>query len=195
MHNNQILAVTVKKGQVEKSQYPSKWEEARQKELDSLRKFGVFEVIDRQDIPKDHSDPIGCRWLYTLKDYPFDEYQKDNPEAEKDARYKARLIVQGMNEEVDDTYSPTPTVESVRICLTISVICEWIIKFTDVSTAFLHADVIGNKYVYPPETENLGPTKVWKLKKALYGLKSAPKAWSEHLSRVLIKKLGWDRSF
>ena len=65
-----------------------------------------------------------------------------------------------MNEEVDDTYSPTPTVESVRICLTISVICEWIIKFTDVSTAFLHADVIGNKYVYPPETENLGPTSL-----------------------------------
>ena len=66
-----------------------------------------FEVVDRQDIPKDHSDPIGCRWLYTLKDYPFDEYQKDNPEAEKEARYKARLIAQGMNES--GNVSPPPS--------------------------------------------------------------------------------------
>merc|ERR1711915_217561 len=97
--------------------------------------------------------PIGCRWLYTLKDYPYDTYQKNNPEAEKNARYKARLIVQGMNEQIDDTYSPTPSAELVRICLTIAVIGNWVIKFADVSTAFLHADVIGNPYVYPPEKE------------------------------------------
>ena len=98
-----------------------------------------------------------------------------------------------MFEEVDDTYSPTPTAESVRICLTISVICDWAIKLTDVSTAFLHANVIGHKYVYPPETENLGPTKVWRLNKALYGLKSAPKAWTQHLASVL-RLLGWEKS-
>ena len=120
-------------------------------------------------------------------------YQKDNPEAEINAKYKARLIAQGMLEEVDDTYSPTPTAESVRICLTIAVMRDWVIKFTDVSTAFLHAAVIGNIYVYPPETENLGPTKVWRLNKALYGLKSAPKAWTQHLASVL-KSLGWERS-
>merc|ERR1711915_262850 len=84
--------------------------------------------------------------------------------------------------------------ESVRICLTIAVIGNWVIKFADVSTAFLHADVIGNPYVYPPETENMeNETKVWKLKKALYGLKSAPKAWYEHVS-TLVKNLGWKRS-
>ena len=37
----------------------------------SLRKFDVYEVGDRQEIPVDHPDPIGCRWLYHLKDYPF----------------------------------------------------------------------------------------------------------------------------
>ena len=99
-----------------------------------------------------------------------------------------------MHEQVDDTYSPTPTAESVRTCLTLAVARNWIIKFTDVSTAFLHANVIGNKYVYPPESENLGGTnKVWKLKKALYGLKSAPKAWTKHLADLLIT-LGWTRS-
>ena len=59
INNNQILAVTVKKGYVEKSKYPPKWEEARQKELDSLRKFNVFKVVGRQVVPKDHPTLLG----------------------------------------------------------------------------------------------------------------------------------------
>ena len=34
---------------------------------------------------------------------------------------------------------------------------------------------------------------MWRLNKALYGLKSAPKAWAQHLASVL-KSLGWERS-
>ena len=179
---------------MQKSKFPDRWEQARKKELDSLKKFNVFTEIDRQDIPNDHPDPIGCRWLYTLKHYPYDTYQKQAPEAEAEATHKARLIVQGMNEECDDTYSPTPMAESIRLVITLAVSNNWDIRFTDVSTAFLHADVIGNPYVYPPETENLDNTNtVWKLNKAQYGLKSAPKAWNQHLTKVL-KGLGWTQS-
>ena len=91
-------------------------------------------------------------------------------------------------------HSPTPTAASVRLLLTIAVHKNWAIKFTDVSTAFLHAVVIGNPYVYPPDTDKLGNTnKVWQLKKALYGLKSAPKAWNNHITSVL-ERTGWARS-
>ena len=179
---------------MQKSKFPDRWEEARKKELDSLKKFNVFTEIDRQDIPNDHPDPIGCRWLYTLKHYPYDTYQKQSPEAEAEATHKARLIVQGMNEECDDTYSPTPMAESIRLVITLAVSNNWDIRFTDVSTAFLHADVIGNPYIYSPEKENLENTNiVWKLNKAQYGLKSAPKAWNQHLTKVL-KNLGWTQS-
>ena len=61
---------------------------------DSLKNFDVYDVVDMQEIPSDHAEPIGSRWLYTLKDYPYDTYQPYNTEAEKNARYKARLIVQ-----------------------------------------------------------------------------------------------------
>ena len=108
-HKNQILAVTVSNRHVENSKFPEKWAEARKKEIDSLKQFDVYDVVDMQDIPNDHAEPIGSRWLYTLKDYPYDTYQPYNTEAEKNARFKARLIVQGMNEKVDDTYSPTPS--------------------------------------------------------------------------------------
>ena len=36
-------------------------------------------------------------------------------------------------------------------------------------------------------------TKVWKLNKALYGLKSAPRAWNAHITKVLID-LDWVKS-
>ena len=67
-NHNQILAVTVNNRQMEKSTLPEKWEEARQKEMESLRHHKVFEVVDRQEIPNDHPNPISCRWLYTLKE-------------------------------------------------------------------------------------------------------------------------------
>ena len=59
----------------------------------------------------------------------------------------------------------------------------------DVSTSFLHASLNELVYVQPP-TEIRGsvhaPTgKVWRLKKALYGLRSAPRAWSDHIAQVL----------
>ena len=34
---------------------------------------------------------------------------------------------------------------------------------------------------------------MWKLTKALYGLKSAPKAWTQHLAKVL-EQLGYIKS-
>ena len=57
--------------------------------------------------------------------------------------------------EIDHTYSPTPSAESVRIGLTISKIGNWEIKYVGVPISLLHAEVIGNPYVYPPETEKL----------------------------------------
>ena len=41
--------------------------------IEFIRKFKVFELlIGQQDIPNDQPGPIGCRWLLTLKDCPFD---------------------------------------------------------------------------------------------------------------------------
>ena len=63
----------------------------------------------------------------------------------------------------------------------------------DISTAFLHADIRETVYVRPPsEVQTDG--KVWRLLKALYGLKSSPKTWSDHLASLLTNNLGFTRS-
>ncbi|GKG50107.1 putative ribonuclease H-like domain-containing protein, partial [Tanacetum coccineum] len=58
----------------------------------------------------------------------------------------------------------------------------------DVKSAFLYGSIDEEVYVcQPPGFENpLHPDKVYKLKKALYGLHQAPRAWYDTLSTYLL---------
>ena len=62
----------------------------------------------------------------------------------------------------------------------------------DISTAFLHAAVDDDFYVIPPLEFYPDGCTLWKLKKALYGLKRSPKLWQEHFASVM-KKNGFRR--
>ena len=58
------------------------------------------------------------------------------------------------------------------------------------NTAFLHADVDQDLFAEPPEPDEwydagLKEDEVWKLNKALYGYRKAPKLWHQHLVSVL----------
>nr|GFA33077.1 copia protein [Tanacetum cinerariifolium] len=59
----------------------------------------------------------------------------------------------------------------------------------DVKTAFLHGSLKEEVYVYQPEgfIDADHPSHVYKLKKALYGLKKAPRAWYDELSMFLLQ--------
>jgi len=47
----------------------------------------------------------------------------------------------------------------------------------NVLTAFLYGDLDETIYMYQPEGNNDGTSKVCKFKKSLYGLKQAPRCW------------------
>ena len=71
---------------------------------------------------------------------------------------------------------------------------NWIAPLGDVSTAFLHAPVPQDhdgkqRYVYLWPSKELCPlqNKLWRLKKAMCGLRSSPKAWQDYLAEVLQK--------
>ena len=57
----------------------------------------------------------------------------------------------------------------------------------DVSTAFLHAEALQPTFVMPPNDYQSDSTEkvVWKLQKAMRGLKSAPQSRQEHIMDVL----------
>ena len=96
-------------------------------------------------------------------------------------KHKARLVVRGFVQQegidYDDTFTLVARMESVRILLVVAAQEGWSVHHLDVKSAFLNGDL---KEVYVrqppgfavPEEEG----KVYRLRKALYGLRQAPRA-------------------
>lgn len=75
---------------------------------------------------------------------------------------------------------------TVRLFLNKAIQEELPIKQLDIPTAFLNGELNSNIYIkYPEGLQNKTEGKVLKLKKALYGLKEAPRCWNEKLSKFL----------
>ena len=67
---------------------------------------------------------------------------------------------------------------------------DYITSAIGVHTAFLHADVDQELFAEPPEPDEwyeseLREDEVWKLQKALYGYRKAPKLWHQHVVSLL----------
>ena len=104
---------------------------------------------------------------------------------------KSRLVVRGFERLFTgaETCAATPALTTLFLMINYALSTGLSKATGDVSTAFLHASLNELVYVQPP-TEIRGtvhaPTgKVLRLKKALYGLRSAPRAWSDHIAQVL----------
>ena len=94
-------------------------------------------------------------------------------------------------------FSPTMGRVAMMLLLAIAVANHEYMFTADVSTAFLHAWLYDDERVYcrPPlgfENHPAFRGKITRLRKALYGLRQAPRRWWEHLSKTL-KSLGMTR--
>jgi hypothetical protein len=110
------------------------------------------------------------------------------------ARNKARLMAQGYTQvegfDFRETYALVTRLEAIRILLAYA--CAHNIKLyqMDVKSAFLNGYI--NEEVYVEQTPGFEDDKksnhVYKLKKALYGMKQVPRAWYERLRDFLFSK-------
>ena len=93
-------------------------------------------------------------------------------------RRKGRYCAKGYNqkpgEDFDDIYAPVARLESLRILLSISVKQNHTLRQLDIKSAFLYGDIDGEIYLELPEGYQK-PGKVWRLNKAIYGLKQSPR--------------------
>ncbi|GJU49521.1 retrovirus-related pol polyprotein from transposon TNT 1-94 [Tanacetum coccineum] len=155
------------------------WIIAMQEELNQFVENDVWELIAQ---PK-NMKIIGTKWVFRNK---LDENGIVS-------RNKARLVAQGYNQQegidYDETYSPVPILESIKILLATACALDYKIFQMDVKSAFLNGFINEEVYVAQPpgliDFEKLD--HIYKLKKALYGLKQAPKAWYDRLNDFLIK--------
>ena len=103
-------------------------------------------------------------------------------------RYKARLVARDFQQEYGRDYEETfaPVAHMHTICTLVAVVAArgWSLRQLDVNNAFLHGD-LHEVYMTPPPGLQAPPRLVCRLRRALYDLKQAPRAWFERFSYVV----------
>ena len=107
-------------------------------------------------------------------------------------KYKARLVAKGFQQnprlDLFETFSPVIKASTIRIIFTMAVSRGWEIQQIDINNAFLNGEFQEDVYMTQPQgfIDARRPHHVCKLRKALYGLKHAPRAWFEKLKGTLL---------
>ena len=112
-------------------------------------------------------EAITTRWVLTVK-------------TDSDQRVtKARLVARGFEEDTSHirTDSPTISKECLRLVSAIAVAHKWKIHSLDVTAAFLQGFAIDRDVFLVPPAEAKISNVLWKLKKPVYGLSDASRAW------------------
>nr|GEX07303.1 copia protein [Tanacetum cinerariifolium] len=107
---------------------------------------------------------------------------------------KARLVARGYRQEegidFEESFAPVARLDTIRIFLAYVAHKNMVVYQMDVKTAFLNGNLPEEVYVSQLDefVDPDYPNHVYKLKKALYGLKPAPRAWYDMLSSFLISQ-------
>ena len=143
---------------------------AKELELASWKKNQVF-----VEVPDEGQDYISVRWVVTEK-------MKDDVPV-----IKARLVARGYEEDLQEqrTDSPTCSKESLRLVMSLISAFKWKCNSVDIKTAYLQGDPISRDIYLKPPVEFCNGT-LWKLKKTVYGLCDAARAWYFRVRKVLL---------
>ncbi|KAJ9562014.1 hypothetical protein OSB04_007174 [Centaurea solstitialis] len=181
----------------------SHWQKAIQEELRALAKAQTWDPVP---LPSGKR-PIGSKWVFKIKtnsDGSIDRYK---------ARLMAKGFNQEYGIDYEETFAPVAHVTSVRNLLAIAATKRWPLFQMDVKNAFLNGDLVriwssdrlegpfvgsitgGSSssnsdlseevYMTPPGV-SLPSGHVCRLRKALYGLIQAPRAWFEKFSNTVL---------
>jgi hypothetical protein len=96
--------------------------------------------------------------------------------------------------DYDETFAPVAKMATLRTLLVVSAAKRWVLHHMDVKNAFLNGNLEEVYMCQPPSFEDRKHLEyVCKLKKTLFGLKQAPRAWHGELSKSL-KKIAFKMS-
>jgi hypothetical protein len=124
------------------------------------------------------------KWIYKTKLNEHGEVDK----------YKARLVAKGYTQQhgVDYTevFAPVVRMDTIRLVLALAAQKWWSLFQLDVKSAFLHGELNEEVYVeQPPDYIVKGEeNKVYRLRRALYSLKQAPRVWYSRIKAYFLKE-------
>jgi transposase InsO family protein len=154
------------------------WHAAMVSEVDSIQRNGTWELIE---LPEGRQ-AIGCKWVFKIK-------RKADGSID---RYKARLVAKGYSQQAGidyhETFAPVAKFTSIRLLLALAAHYDYEVHQMDVRTAFLNGDLDVDIYMRQPDgfVEPGHGHLVCHLKKSLYGLKQAGRAWYHKIHAALV---------
>ncbi|KAJ9557664.1 hypothetical protein OSB04_012278 [Centaurea solstitialis] len=106
--------------------------------------------------------------------------------------FGAKGYVQRQGVDFEDAFAPVARIETIRLLLAMAAMKGWTMHHVDVKSAFLNGELREQVYVTQPDGFVVKGKEhmVYRLHKALYGLRQAPRAWNTRLDREL-KELGF----
>lgn len=160
------------------------WIKAMKTELDAIERNNTWYLVDLPTGKK----LIGLKWVFKVK--------KDSEG--RIVKYKARLVARGFVQkqgiDFEEVFAPVARLDTIRLIIALAAQRNWEIHHLDVKSAFLNGELSEEVYVSQPEgfVVKGKEHKVYKLSKALYGLRQAPRAWNIRLDKSL-KSIGFER--
>lgn len=157
----------------------SHWRQAMAEEVTALASHGTWDLVP----PPENCNLVGCKWVFAVKRKPDGQVE----------RYKARLVAKGFHQrpgvDFHETFSPVIKPVTIRTVLSFALFYKWELRQLDVSNAFLHGTLTKSVFMQQPPgfVDPNHPNHVCRLKKSLYGLRQAPRAWYQTLSSALLR--------
>ncbi|WZZ60567.1 hypothetical protein YC2023_060674 [Brassica napus] len=155
------------------------WTKACEEEIESIIKNKTWIMVNLPIGAK----AIGLKWVFKLKRNSDGSINK----------YKARLVAKGYVQQYgvdfEEVFAPVARIETIRLLISLAATNGWEVHHLDVKTAFLHGEL--KEIVYVSQSEGFEmkgqENKVYRLNKALYGLRQAPRAWNHKLNTILVE--------
>ncbi|GJX87330.1 retrovirus-related pol polyprotein from transposon TNT 1-94 [Tanacetum coccineum] len=178
-----MFALTVSRTEpknIKEAMADSAWIKVMQDEIHKFERLDVWELVDRPLC----QNVINMKWLWKNK----------CDEENTVIRNKARLVAKGYGQQegIDfkESFASVARLEAVRLFVGYAAYKSFPVYQMDVKTTFLNGPLKEEVYINQPDgfVDPHHPDKVSRLKKALYGLKKAPRTWYDELSNFLVSK-------
>nr|GEV08953.1 Gag-Pol polyprotein [Tanacetum cinerariifolium] len=150
-------------------------------QLESDGKMCMFALnvsrIEPKNIKEAMADSV---WIESMQEelHQFDRL---------DSRLVAKGYAQKEGVNFEESFAPVARLEVVRLFITYATHKSFTVYQMDVKTTCLYGPLKEEVYINQPDgfVDPFHPDKVYRLKKALYGLKEATRAWYDELSTFL----------
>ena len=153
-------------------------------EIKAIEENETWQLID----PPLGCHPISLKCVYKVK----------RDELSAIVKHKTRLVARGFVQrkgiDFEQVFAPVACMESIRLLLALAATKDWRVHHLDVKSAFLNGELAEAVFIMqPPGFAVKGEEhRVLRLRKVLYGLRQAPRAWNAKLDATL-GELGFQR--